>query len=251
MIPVAAPAKGVYNDTRMGKDATSETIYAEHSEDPDSWKSPRPSFDVEKFNRELEKRGGTIGSVPRFRLKWAPDDDVYCLNEVAFWTGYTYTENGEEKFVPYTDKDFEFPDDAVVAPKYEYEKFYIPRWVVEQYHEGQYVLAWVIESVESVSERSGHKIVMSHYVEPAEHDLQLAEGARYLTETLTAEDIAKGLAVRQAVKAKDYRDKKQEIKDDNAYWAEKYLKDGVPDRIISIPAQVVPKNISKEQIAKI
>lgn len=247
MIPVAAPAAGVYKP----KDATSETIYAEHTEAPESWCSPRPSFDVEKFNQELEKRGGTIGSVPRFRLKWAPDDDAYCLNEVAFWTGYTYAENGEEKFVSNTQTDFEFPDDAVVAPKYEYEKFYIPRWVVEQYHEGSYALAWVIERVESVSEQSGHKVVMSHYVEPAEHDLQLAEGARYLGETLTAEDIAKGLAKRNAQKAKDYQDKKRDIKEDNAYWADKYMRDGVPDRVISIPKQVVPKNIAKEQIANI
>lgn len=232
------------------KDATSETIYAEHTEDPSSWDSPRPSFDVERFNHELEKRGGTVGSVPRFRLKWAPDDDTYCLNEVSFWTGYTYVEDGEQKFVSNTQLDFVFPENAVVSPHYEYQKYYIPRWVVEQYTDGQYVLAWIIEQVEFVEERSGHKICKSHYVEPAEHDLQMAEGARYLGETLTPQDIAEGLAKRNEVRRKDYLEKKREIKEDNKYWADKYMRDGVPERVISIPKQVAPKNI-KEQIAKI
>lgn len=235
----------------MLNNETSETIYAEHTEDPRSWSSPRPSFDVEKFNREIELRGGLIGSVPHFRVKWAPDDDAYLLDENAFLVGYTFIEDGKERFVSCAQRDFEFPDEAVVLPRYEYQKCFIPRWVIEQFVDGSYTAAWYIEEIELVSQQAGHKILMSRYCEPSEVDLQIAAGTRYMGATLTAEDITKGLATRNARRIKDYTDKKEEIRQDNHHWANKYAKDGVPSPVFSIPLKPEIKNISKEQIAKV
>jgi hypothetical protein len=117
----------------MASNDTHEILYAEHTEERSSWRSPRPDFDAAKFNRELERRGGCIGSVPRYRLRWGGDVEECVIEEYADHTGYVFLENGEQKFVSVNDKDFEFPDNAVISPHYEYEKVYIPRWIVEKY----------------------------------------------------------------------------------------------------------------------
>lgn len=231
----------------MPNNDTHVILYAEHTEDPASWRSPRPDFDAEQFSRELERRGGMFGSVPRFRLRWGGDLDECCIEEFAELTGYDYLEDGIHKFVSCNNVEFEFPDGCVPAPHYEYTKVYIPRWLIERYDgELKYELAWTVERLEKVSEKAGNIELISHYREPAEVDLEIASGVRSLSETLTPEDISAGLARKAAATAKELAEKKEEIKQDNNHWADKYARDGVKSPVFSIPKNPAIKNISKE-----
>ncbi len=205
------------------------TYYAEHTDDPKSWASPKPDFDLDKFNRKLERRGGSVGSVPRFRCRWAGDKDEYILEVYDDLTGYTYLKDGKEQFVPCTDLDFEFPDGALVTPYFETNKVFIPRFVVEEYTEPFYHKAWMVENVESIGEQSGRIDVRSHYREPSEIDLKMAEHLSYLRTHLTPKQIADGIAAQNAREQAGKDTKNLEFIEQCAEDFVEAITDGIPN----------------------
>jgi hypothetical protein len=206
------------------------TTYAEFTDDLRSWKSPRPDFDVARFNKELEKRAGTIGSVPRFRLRWAGECAEYIIEEGLVLTGFMYLKDGIETFVPLSDKDFEFPDKSIPAPFYEDLKVFTPRWVIEQYIPDRvaYEKAWFVQEVsQTVAEGEGGRVdVMSYYREPAEIDIQMATQVTYLNTTLRQSDITDGLnKLKQLQERAEFR-KKEEFVDEIAQETVRAFTDG-------------------------
>lgn len=223
---------------------TNITYYAEHTDSPDTWSSPRPAFDVEKFNRKLEQTGGLVGSVPRFRLRWAGEIDEYALEEWQNHIGYLYRENGVEKYVSKDDVDFEFPEGAIWAPRFETIKNYIPRWVVEEYTEPFYTKCWYVEELRRLESKAGRVEWLSSYREPGARDLEWAAGKRYKDETLTTTDIAAGLEREAAYAAKLKTDESAAIRTEMVAAGEKKFKDGVTGAtLISIPPHPALKNI--------
>jgi hypothetical protein len=212
----------------MRNEVTS-TLYAEHTDDPKSWASPRPGFDLAKFNTELERRGGCIGSVPRFRCRWAPDDDLYLLEEYDELIGYNYRDNGEDKFVSCKDGDFELPDGAIWAPCVESRKVWIPRFVIEEYKEPFYHKAWMIETIKEVSRAYGRIDLESSYREPSTVDLEMAAHLAYLRQSLTDEEIAAGVAALDHQEANDRLNRQEELISDMAEQTAKALTDGLPN----------------------
>lgn len=212
----------------MSTSKVHQTFYAEFTDDPKTWASPRPAFDVDKFNRELERRAGMIGSVPRFRLRWAGDTDDYILENCYKQTGYTYLMDGKECFVPITNLDFEFPENAVIAPFFETHKIFTPRWVIEEYRNPFYEKAWFVELVEKTGEEYGRVDVMSHYREPSERDIQMAEHLNYLRNTLNEDDIRNGIERMNALEAKEKEMLRADMIDDMAEGVCEALTDGIP-----------------------
>lgn len=204
-----------------------QTFYAEFTDDPKTWASPRPAFDADKFNKELERRAGTIGSVPRFRLRWAGNLDEYLLENCFVHTGYTYIVDGKEVFVLATQLDFEFPDGAVVAPFHETHKIFTPRWVIEEYKEPFYEKAWMVELVEKTGEEYGRVDLLSHYREPSERDIQMAEHLNHLRETLNDDDIRNGIERMNALEAKEKQERRAEMIDEIAEDVCEALTDGI------------------------
>lgn len=205
------------------------TYYAEHTDSPSSWASPRPCFDVEKFNKELEKRCGCIGSVPRFRLRWAGEIDEYIIEDYDILIGYAYREDGVEKFVSCTDKDTEIPSDAITIPISENCKVFTPRFVIEEYREPWYHKAWFVEEVEKTGFESGRHDVLSHYREPSETDIQMCEHLARLRRTLTDEEIAAGMEALQAQEAAEAALRREEFVDDLTEETVRALTDGIPN----------------------
>lgn len=218
------------------RNEVTNTLYAEHTDDPKSWASPRPAFDLAKFNTELERRTGCLGSVPRFRCRWAPDDDAYLLEEFEELVGYIYREDGEDKFVSCKDTEFELPDGAVWAPSVENTKVWIPRFVVEEYRPMEltgdrtfYHKAWMVERVEETGRDYGRIDLLSHYREPSEVDIQMAEQLNYLRQHLTDEEIAAGVAALDTQEANDRLNRQEELISDMAEETAKALTDGLPN----------------------
>lgn len=205
--------------------------YAEHTDDPKSWASPQPSFDLERFNKELERRGGTVGSVPRFRCKWAGNLDEYMLEEYDELKGYIYIVDGKEHFVSNTDLNFEFPDGATIAPHFEVCKVFTPRFVIEEYKQGMpyYEKAWACETRQIKDMEYGRIDVISHYREPSELDLQMAEHLSYLRDHLSDAEIAAGLAGIEVREQQEAAIKKEEFVDELAEETAKALTDGIPN----------------------
>ena len=221
-----------------------QTFYAEFTDDPSSWPSNRPSFDVQKFNQELERRTGCIGTVPRFRLRWAGELDEYILEEGYRTKGYQWMENGEMRFVSALNGDFETPDGAIISPVFEDVKVFTPRWVIEEYDgEFLYKKAWFIELVEKIKEEYGRIDLLSHYRQPSERDIQMCEQLAYLRKTLTPADIAKGIAELNEIKVKEKAERKAEMIDDMAEDVAKALSDPAPNTIYSIPSVTGPERV--------
>lgn len=208
-----------------------QTFYAEFTADPSSWASPRPGFDADKFNRELERRAGMIGSVPRFRLRWAGDTDDYILEDCYKLTGYTYIVDGVEAFVPMTQTDFEFPDGCTVAPFFETHKIFTPRWVIEEYNGLLYEKSWFVELLEEIGGEYGRIDLRSHYREPSERDIQMAEQLNYLRHTLNDDDIRNGIARMNAMEARKKANDKEEMAEEIGEIVDKAFKDGVPSPV--------------------
>jgi hypothetical protein len=214
------------------------TSYAEfRDDDPSTWKSPRPSFDVNKFNAELERRGGVVGhSLPRFRLKWAGEDDEYILETFLLHTGYTYIVDGAEHFVSRADEEFELPDGVVWAPRHEHTSIFTPRWVIEEWDPDQarYVKSWFIQTItqEVQKDKGGRIDVLSRYREPAEIDLQMAEHLSHLRLNLNQDDINAGLTELAKLKARAEEAEKEEFVDEIAHETVKALTDGIPAKPI-------------------
>lgn len=238
------------NPNLSGPQTTHETIYAEFTEDPASWSCERPSFDADAFNLELERAGGYIGSVPRFRLRWCGKVDDYCIEEFPILTGYTYREDGLEKFVSCTELTFEFPKGSVPAPRFELTKVYIPRWVIEEYQEPFYSGVRYIEWLELVEEKAGHVTWLSRYREPLQKDLDIIKGALQLGANLTQADIQAGILKESEQRSKIDTNARIELKEETKYQATKMLYDGVPEpKMISLPSEI--KSLAKEQRAKV
>lgn len=204
------------------------THYAEHTDDPGSWGSPRPGFDLAAFDRELGRRGGSVRTVPRFRCVWGGDADAYLIDEHAELKGYEYRANGETRFVPCSRLDFEFPDGAVVTPVFDEIKIFTPRFIVEEFREGWYRKLWAVEEVEIVSEAYGRVDLLSHYREPAEIDLQMAEGYARAADSLTPADFEAMRIASARAKAKAAADRKAALAAEIAEETVRALTDGLP-----------------------
>jgi hypothetical protein len=173
------------------------TYYAEHKEDDlSSWASPRPRFDMEKFQAELTRRCGQGHgvSLSKFRIRWAGEHQEYLLDEYDAHIGWQWTENGEQKYASCAEKDTAIPDGVLVAPVYDRKASYVPRFVIEEWRDGWYHKAWFVEVEKFIGEENGRIDVMSHYREPSELDLKRAEHLNYLRQHLTDEEIGEGLA---------------------------------------------------------
>lgn len=206
------------------------TYYAEHTDDPATWKSPHPSFDVAKFNRELERRGGLIGSVPRFRLRWAGSEPEYLIESYDTLEGYIYRDgDGKECFVSVNDTDFEFPEGSVPAPHFETHNVYIPRWVIEEYRGPFYQKLWFVERLERFGYESGRVDTRSYYREPSEMDIRMVEQYVRALMTLTADDIRNGLERQKELEAREDARRREEFIDDFAEETAKALTDGIPN----------------------
>lgn len=221
----------------MRQNEITVTYYAEHTDDPKSWGSPHPSFDVAKFNRELERRGGLIGSVPRFRLRWAGDLPEYLLESYDTLEGYIYRIDGKEHFVSVNDTEFEFPDGTVPAPHFETHNVYTPRWVIEEYREPFYQKLWFVERLERLGYESGRVDVRSHYREPSEMDCRMIEQYVRVSATLTADDIRAGLERQKELEAREDLRRREEFIDDFAEETAKALTDGIPNSEKFYPTQ--------------
>lgn len=208
-----------------------QTFYAEFTNDPKTWASPRPAFDVEGFNRELERVCGRIGSVPRMRLRWAGELDEYVIEEGYKVTGYSWVESGEQRFVSCLNADFEFPDNAMITPVFENVKVFTPRWVIEEFDDGWYRKAWFIETLEKIGEENGRIDVLSRYRQPATIDLNMAQHLSYQREHLNADDIRNGLAREAAKAAADKKRRHDEFVDYVAEETAKALTDGLPNPV--------------------
>jgi hypothetical protein len=214
------------------------TTYPEYTTDHKTWKSPRPAFDVERFNKELEKRAGCIGTIPRFRLRWAGEHAEYIVDEGLVHTGFSYIVDGKENFVPLTEPDFEFPDDALlINPFYEDFKVFTPRWVIEEYQPEAlaYWKAWFVEEIsQEVAEGEGGRIdVVSYYRQPAEIDLQMAERLNYLRNSLNQDDIANGLAELKKLSDRAQARKKDEFVNEIAEETARAFTDGIAAKPIN------------------
>jgi hypothetical protein len=210
--------------------AITVTEYAEHTDDPKSWKAERPSFDVKRFNAELEKRTGCIGSVPRFRCVWGPDSPAYYLDSHDELKGYNYRENGVDKFVSCKDVDFEFPDNAVITPAFESIDIFIPRWGIEEYRDGQYVRLYTVEDVEFVGDGEGGRVdLLSRYREPSEFDIQRCQGYASILDKLTPADMEARKVAEARQKAKSKADKREALVTDIQEETVKALTDGLPN----------------------
>ena len=218
------------------------TYYAEHTDDPRTWTSPHPSFDVAKFNRELERRGGLVGSVPRFRLRWAGGQEEYLIESYDTLEGYLYRDaDGKEHMVSCNDTEFEFPDGSIPVPQFETHNVFIPRWVIEEYREPFYQKLWFVEKLERFGYESGRVDVRSYYREPAEMDLRMVEQYVRALNTLTADDIRNGVERQKELELRDAARQKEEFIDDFAEDTAKYLTDGVPNSEKFYPATTAPK----------
>lgn len=214
----------------MDAKTVTNTFYKEHTDDPRSWLSPRPAFDVEKFQKELERRGGTIGSIPRFRLRWAGECDEYIIEEYDTLEGYFYRdEKGIEHHVSASDTEFEFPEGAIPAPNFESHKVFIPRWVIEEYHGPFYAKFWTVQELEQTGYESGRVDIMSYYRAPSEVDLKMIEQYAYLQDHLNADDIRNGIEVQKALQDKQRYEERAEMIDEITEETAKALTDGIPN----------------------
>lgn len=214
----------------MPQKTVTVTFYAEHKDNrPETWSSPRPAFNVSRFQAELDRRGGMIGSIPRFRLRWAGECDEYILDEYSELKGYSYVENGEDKFVSCLDGDFELPDGAVAVPVTEDHKVFTPRWVIEEYREPFYQKWWTIHEIEQVGYQSGRVDLMSHYRQPSEVDLETVEAYVAAKATLNADDMRNGLAIQDAMAKREEDAKREEFVAETAEQFNKAMKDGLPN----------------------
>lgn len=211
--------------------AITVTEYHEHTDDPTSWKAEsRPSFDLKKFNEQLEKRAGCIGSVPRFRCVWGPESPAYYLDSHDVFTGYQYVDNGETRFVSNTDLDFEFPDGAIVTPVWDTIDIFIPRWGIEEYQDGQYVRLYVVEDVELAGEGDGGRIdLLSRYREPSEFDINRVQGYASILDKLTPADMEARKVAEARAKAQAKQDKREALVSEIQEETVKALTDGLPN----------------------
>lgn len=212
-----------------------QTFYTEYTDDHKTWGSPRPAFNVTKFNDDLERQAGCIGSIPRFRLRWAGELDDYIIERGLMLTGYVYFKDGIETFVPVTDINFEFPDDAIPAPYFEDVKVFTPRWVIEEYQEGllRYEKAWFCETLRQEIEESGLIDLYSTYRAPAQIDIDMAVRLAYLRRTLNEDDIRNGLDEIAKLAAKASADNEQQLKDEISEVVQQGLTDGVSAKPIT------------------
>ncbi len=214
----------------MKKNEISVTYYAEHTDDPKSWASPRPSFDLEKFNKELVKRTGMVGTIPRYRCRWAGELEQYLLEEYQTLEGYHYRENGIDKFVSVKEVDFEFPDGSIPSPHFETHLVFVPRFVLEEYdgHLG-YNKLWFVERLKKSASEFGRVDMVSTYREPAEIDIRMVEELRYQRDHLNADDIRNGLARQKELEERRVAHEENEFKAEIASEVEKALVDGLPN----------------------
>lgn len=214
----------------MAERTITNTFYKEHTDDPRTWLSPRPAFDVEKFQKEIEWRGGSVGSVPRFRLRWAGECDEYVIEEYDTCEGYFYRDkNGIEQYVSAADTEFEVPDGCVLAPHFESHKVFIPRWVIEEYIEPFYHKFWTVQGLEQTGYESGRVDMISHYREPSEIDIKIIEEYIYLRERLNDDDIDRGLAMQNELQARQKANDREEMINEMAEDTVKALTDGMPN----------------------
>lgn len=206
-------------------------FYAEHRENNiPSWRSPQPDFNLARFQAELVRRTGRIGSVDRYRVRWAGDKEEYLLEDFDVQTGWIIYENGQETFVSMDDGDYKIPDKALTAPFYENCKVFTPRFVIEEYKEPFYQKAWFIESLEEIKEENGKIDVLSYYREPSETDLQMAEHLRHLQDTLTTEEIETGVQRLKAAAEKEKQNYKEEFIDECAEDFVAAITDGIENK---------------------
>lgn len=204
------------------------TTYAEHTDDPATWASPRPDFDVNGFNRKLERIFGCVGSVPRFRLRWAGEHDEYVIEELSELTGYIYVIDGKENFVSCKDLDFEFPEGAAIAPHFEERKIFIPRWVIEEYRGGMYHKLWTVELLKTTGIEYGRRDVTSYYRQPSQTDLDLLAGYCRVSATASADDIRNGIERAVELDRKRQADIQAEIRAEMDEDEMKAMRDGIP-----------------------
>lgn len=246
----------------MNQNKVTVTHYSEHTDDPKSWASPKPDFDLERFNRDLERRAGSIGSVPRFRCVWGAEEiktsGRYMIEDFRTLEGYTYIENGVEKRVSAKDLDFEFPDGALVTPYFETSRVFMPRFVVEEYREPFYEKAWAIETIQVTGEEYGRVDIISHYREPSEIDMQMAEHLTYLRQHLTDDQIRDGLDALNRLEESRKANERAEMIDEIAEETAKALTDGLPNATkfgfnpnLTFDIKQYSKNLIKEHNSKI
>lgn len=204
--------------------------YAEFTDDPRTWNSPEPAFDLEKFNKRLAEVGGRSGSRPRYRCRWAGKLPEYLIEDFDEQTGWTWREDGVDKFASVKDGEAVVPRDAIVAPFYENFKVFTPRYVIEELRsDGIYQFLCWIETVEKVSEEFGRVNLLSRYREPSQIDLDLVKAHRYQRDHLSAGDIQKGLDAQKMRTEKEKLSRREEFVDQCAEDFVEAITDGIPN----------------------
>jgi hypothetical protein len=206
------------------------TYYAEHTDSPDTWSSPSPSFDIERFQRDITRRTGTIDGKTRFRIRWAGDKEEFMLEDYDIQTGWIIYENGQERHVSMKHGDAAIPTTAIVAPFYENFKVFTPRFVIEELlADGLYHKCWFVETVKELGGENGRVDVLSSYREPSEMDLKMLEHLRYLRDSLSKEDIEKGVLAQKMREAAAKQNARDEMVDEMAEDFCRAITDGIPD----------------------
>lgn len=230
------------------------TNYAEFTEDESTWFRvfPKPSLEP-SFREKLSRIGRKREGNPLFRIVWGGEEEIYIEGDEDVPSGhyhryqigstfeklkgYSYTQDGEEKFISSLDVNAEIPSDVLVKPVYEFVSVGRPRWVIEVWrdesepgiHRSGYYEAWTVQTLQLIDSFSGRQEFLSTYREPAEIDLQMAEHAAHLMETLTQKDIREGIAAEDAakqLKKEKEIDEQFEIDKEDFY---KFLVDGKKD----------------------
>jgi hypothetical protein len=210
------------------------TEYSEHTEDPATWRSPRPDFDLDKFNRELVRRCGMIGDNPRFRLVWGGERQEYLIEEIEEHVGYDYRHDGKDYYVSRADETFEFPEGAVITPRYKAHEVFTPRWIIEEFRTfgpfpNFYHKAWAVEEVEVIGKQAGRVDLLSFYRQPSEVDMQMCENLARKRDTLTDADIKAGVHHVQLMEEMEKTNNRAEFVNDIAEETAKALTDGLPN----------------------
>lgn len=226
--------------------------YAEHKDDDSStWASPRPGFDMEKFQAEITRRCGNGDgvSLPKFRIRWAGEHQEYLLDEFDEIIGWQWMDNGERKYASCAEKDTAIPDGVLVSPVYNKKTCYVPRFVIEEWRDGWYHKAWFVEIEKFLGEENGRIDLMSYYRDPSELDLKRAEHLNYLRQHLTDEQIQEGLAALETQKVTARNNQQAETGAEDDEFFERAMRDGFKNPVqFSVGSEFNIKDHSKEVV---
>lgn len=221
----------------MAYNEITSTQYAEYRDDaPETWRSPQPAFNIDKFNKELLRRGGRLYDRPRFRCVWGGERNEYLIEDAeGDLLGYDYRLDGKDFYVPASQTDFEFPDAAIITPRFDRIKVFTPRWIIEEYRlygigAFQYHKAWAVELVKVLGKKSGRVDLLSMYRKPSEKDIQMCERLARARDTSTEDQIRNGIAAEKALEARRKAHLADEMKAEIAEDIDRAITDGIGDK---------------------